>query len=56
MGGSVLLYYIILILILLRLIFGLKGKFLFNKAWDFFLIKLLGGCLKAIILVIKWFI
>ena len=55
-NGFVLLYYIILVLILLRFAFGFKGKNLFNRAWVFFLARLLGGCLRVAILVIKWFI
>ena len=54
MGGSVLLYYIILIL--LRSAFSSGKKNLFNKIWVFFLVRLLGGYLKVIILVIKWVI
>ena len=37
MGGFILLYYIILVLMSLRFIFNFKRKNLFNKIWgDFF--------------------
>ena len=46
MGGSILLYYIKLILILLRSASSSKRKNLFNKIWVFFFSKVAGGLFK----------
>ena len=46
MGGFILLYYIILMLILLRSTFGFKGKNVFNKIWGFFN-KVIEGLFKG---------
>ena len=47
MGGSVLLCYIILMLMLLRSAFGSKGKNLFNKIWVFSFGEVVGGLFKG---------
>ena len=47
MGGSVLLYYIILVLILLKFTFSFKKKNLFNKIWGFFFGEIVGGLFKG---------
>ena len=46
MGGPVLLYYIILVLILLKSIFNFKEKNLFNKIWVFFSGEVVEGLFK----------
>ena len=47
MGGFILLYYIILILMSLRFASGFKGKNLFDKIWVFSSGKVVGGLFKG---------
>ena len=46
MGGFILLYYIILVLMSLKSIFNFEKKNLFNKIWVFFSGEVVGGLFK----------